>query len=339
MTNSNWRTVLRTNFTDWRLLADFLQLPHALGVETSFRLNVPRRLAEKMEKGNAQDPLLLQFLPAKEELEKTGLADPVQEVLFRRSPKLLQKYEGRVLLIATSACAMHCRYCFRRHFDYVRGSFDEEIAAIAADSSVEEVILSGGDPLSLPDEALGQLLDQIDAIAHVKRIRFHTRFPVGIPQRIDEGFLELMKRRAQIIFVLHVNHARELDEEVIASMRKLLRCGIPVLTQSVLLRGVNDDADTLVELCKKLVDHGIMPYYLHDLDPVEGALHFQVPQEEGLQLLRQMQNRLPGYAVPCYVKESPGQLSKRLVSEEPQALLRSDCGVRKSRAQPCLRHN
>lgn len=208
---------------------------------------------------------------------------------------------------------MHCRYCFRQHFDYETEdkSFDKELSLIAADESIAEVILSGGDPLSLPDRILHSLLTRIAEIPHIKRIRFHTRFIIGIPERIDDAFLEMIKSvKKQFFFVIHINHGNELDEEILNRVRDLQNLGAVVLNQTVLLKGINDDVATLLTLCKGLVDHGILPYYLHQLDRVAGAAHFEVEEEKGKKLIQQLNEVLPGYAVPKYVREVTGEPAK-----------------------------
>ncbi|MBX9642077.1 MAG: KamA family radical SAM protein, partial [Mycobacteriaceae bacterium] len=223
--------------------------------------------------------------------------------------KLLHKYEGRVLLLCSSACAMHCRYCFRRNFDYdVAKQFDKELEWISNEPSVHEVILSGGDPLSLTDEALSDLLERLGAMPHIRKIRFHTRFPIGIPERIDEPFLKMIATLPQqVYFIIHCNHPRELDSEIFERLAALQQLGCIVLNQFVLLKGVNDTADTLHELCEVLSDHGILPYYLHQLDRVIGAAHFEVDESEGRRLISEVAKRLPGYAVPKYVREIAGE--------------------------------
>ena len=322
----SWQKIFRSNFRKWEELADFLELSADQRAQIfpcrSFPLNLPRRLAAKVEKGNINDPILRQFLPlAEESLEKVGFScDPCQETAVRPKPRLLQKYAGRALLIPTSACAMHCRYCFRRHFDYAQDSgLQEELELLRFDSSISEVILSGGDPLSLPNHKLQLVIDAIDAIAHVKRIRFHTRFPIGIPERIDEGFLQLLPRRAQTIFVIHCNHPLELDEDVLDALQRIERRGIPVLNQTVLAAGVNDTVATLQTLCERLIDHGILPYYLHQLDRVAGTAHFEVPIARGLELIQELAARLPGYGVPQYVTEVPKAPAKVPTSALPSA--------------------
>lgn len=319
---SAWRQVFQRNIRDWKVLADFLELSNEqrdqILTDSRFPLNIPLRLAKKMKKGSLEDPLLKQFLPMKSEaILQLGFGlDPVGDCQSRKSPQLLHKYAGRVLLVATGVCAMHCRYCFRQHFDYGSEdkSFDAELELIRKDESIHEVILSGGDPLALSDRALKSLLERISAIPHIKRIRFHTRFIVGIPERIDESFMSILEGiRPQIVFVLHINHPEEIDEDIIKSVKALLKAGVVVLNQSVLLKGVNDDLKTLSELCEKLVNSGVMPYYLHQLDKVAGAAHFEVSEEKGKMLIQELNKLLPGYAVPKYVREVTGEPGKLLV--------------------------
>jgi len=316
----SWKKILRENFTDWKKLATYLELTslqqESILQNPNFPLNIPLRLAQKITKGTLEDPILKQFLPLKEELaNKLGfIQDPVGDNACRLEPKLLHKYEGRVLLLCTSACAMHCRFCFRQNFDYDTGEtklFDKELAFIASDTTIHEVILSGGDPLSLSDQALQSLFDKLSVIPHVTRIRFHTRFPIGIPERLDDNFLNVLKSIPQHIwFVIHCNHPNELDDDILQRLKKLQKLGITVLCQTVLLHGVNDTAPVLKDLCERLVDHGILPYYLHQLDRVKGSAHFEVSEEEGLRLIDEISRVLPGYAVPKYVREIAGEGSK-----------------------------
>jgi len=317
-----WRSILRKNFTDWKKLATYLELDEiqqlAILPKSAFPLNLPMRLAQKIEKGTLNDPILRQFLPTIQETELTPdfVTDPVDDQAFRRETKLLHKYEGRVLLVCTSACAMHCRYCFRQNFDYDVSNkvFEKEIALIAEDRSIHEVILSGGDPLSLSNETLGTLFDALAQIPHLKRLRIHTRFPIGIPERIDAGFLALFEKSPlQCFLVIHVNHVNELDDEILAHLKALQKKGVVILNQSVLLKGVNDEGKTLKTLCEKLVDNGILPYYLHQLDKVQGAGHFEVLEEQGTFLIAEIAKTLPGYAVPKYVREIPGKESKTAI--------------------------
>lgn len=315
-----WRRVQRTNFYSWKRLADFLEFDHkqcsSMIKRANFPLNLPFRLAEKIEKKNLEDPILRQFLPTLEEtvLREGFVSDPVKDRFFRRENKLLHKYHGRVLLVCTSACAMHCRYCFRKEFSYERSEkkkFHKELELIAKEPSISEVILSGGDPLSLGNTSLSELISHLSSISHVKRLRFHSRYPIGIPERIDDGFLEILSNNCtQTYFVIHCNHPRELDGDVLQVLKKIQQTGTPVLNQAVLLRGVNDRVDVLVSLFERLINHGILPYYLHQLDRVEGAAHFEVPEEEGIKLLKEVMKKLPGYAIPKYAKEIPERLSK-----------------------------
>ncbi len=314
-----WKKILKTNFTYWQPLADFLELNPAqrefILKKTHFPLNLPYRLAQKIEKKSLTDPILIQFLPTQQETttHPEFCLDPVGDSLSQKKSKLLHKYPGRVLLITTSACAMHCRYCFRQNFDYECSDklFDSELQYISQDPSLHEVILSGGDPLSLSDPILTSLFNRLEAIPHIKVIRMHTRFPIGIPERIDADFLRLFKNsRLKFYIVIHSNHPLELDPEVLSALENLRSEGVTLLNQSVLLKGVNDDSTTLKELCLKLIHNGIIPYYLHQLDRVQGAAHFEVSEDQGRMLIDQLTQELPGYAVPRYVREIPGQSSK-----------------------------
>lgn len=323
MTIPLWRQIQRQNFTRIEPLADYLELSPELRKKIldrpRFALNLPQRLAAKIAKNTLEDPILRQFVPLQEEsLSIPGfVADPVQDKQFRKTKKFLHKYRGRALLIATSACAMHCRYCFRQNFPYEteEKGFQEEIRLIQNDPSLSEILLSGGDPLSLSDATLASLFQAFNEIPHLKRIRFHTRFPIGIPERIDASFLDLLASSSkQIFFVVHCNHPLELDSDVRAALKKLQKLGIPVLNQSVLAKGVNDDEKTLLDLSETLINAGILPYYLHQLDPVEGAGHFDVPAERGLELTRYIQENLSGFGVPRLVREEPGLPSKTFVT-------------------------
>ena len=232
---------------------------------------------------------------------------------------LLHKYAGRALVIATGACGIHCRYCFRREFPYpaagsVSQAWQPSLAYLREHPEIEEVLLSGGDPLTLVDEKLFRLVSEIESLDHVRRLRIHTRMPVVIPQRITDTLVDrLAESRLAVWMVIHANHPRELDEHVFAGTDRLINSGIPVLNQAVLLRGVNDCADVLIDLCRRLVNHRIGPYYLHQLDRVRGAGHFEVPISEGLALMEEIRSSLPGYAVPTYVLEEPGNSSKTVL--------------------------
>jgi EF-P beta-lysylation protein EpmB len=317
-----WKKILKDNFTSLKKLSAFLELDavqqQQLAQNNTFPLNLPRRLAEKIEKRTLDDPILLQFVPLIRESEHKDsfVMDPVGDCQAALSPKCLQKYAGRLLLLATGACAMHCRYCFRQNFAYapLQTGFAEELKLIQQDLTLKEVILSGGDPLSLSNSQLKEIVNQIAALGHVKRIRFHTRFPIGIPERIDEELLAILAAcPLQIWFVIHCNHPRELDTEVLEALKKIQKLAIPVLNQWVLLKGVNDSIDTLQALCEKLVDHGMLPYYLYQLDRVAGSAHFEVSQKKGQELILELNKRLAGYGVPKYVQEIPAEPAKTAI--------------------------
>jgi EF-P beta-lysylation protein EpmB len=271
-----------------------------------------------MEPGNPRDPLLRQVLPLDDELfGAIGFtADPVGDLAAQRTAGLLHKYHGRALMITTGVCAVHCRYCFRRQYPYedrlgTGTRWAVAIAEIAGDPSLEEIILSGGDPLTLGDAQLANLAEMLAGIPHVRRLRVHTRLPIVIPERVtDELVAWLRGTRLTPVMVVHANHPRELDAGVEAALGRLADGGIQILNQAVLLRGVNDDADTLVQLSQRLLDCRVLPYYLHQLDRVAGAAHFETPIEEGQRLIDQLTARLPGYAVPRYVREVPGAPAK-----------------------------
>ncbi len=319
-----WAQALAGAITDPEILLSRLGLgpewlAPARAAARRFPLRVPAGFVARMRRGDPQDPLLRQVLPLAEEcLAATGYGrDPVGDLNARRAPGLLQKYAGRVLLTATGACAVHCRYCFRRHFPYGEENasadhFRAALAEILADASIHEVILSGGDPLTLSDRRLREFSDALAGIAHVERLRLHTRLPVVLPERIDAGLLDWLRSvRVPVVIVIHANHPNELDASV-ATALGLLRAGsVTLLNQSVLLRGVNDDPGTLVALSERLFTLGVLPYYLHQLDRVEGAAHFEVSDADARQLHDEMRHRLPGYLLPRLVREVAGAPAKQ----------------------------
>lgn len=316
---NDWKPILKNNFTKLEPLLQFLELDSKKREEvlarSRFVLNLPLRIAQKIEKNNLDDPLFRQFVPLvqEEKPHPLHLADPVGDCMAQKTPKFLHKYHGRALLMPTSACAMHCRYCFRQNYPYetTRKGVEEELNLIREDHSLSEIILSGGDPLSCPNSQLKEIFGQLALIPHIKKVRIHTRFPIGIPERIDTELLELFSSHPQQLWlVVHCNHPKELDHDVLSALKKVKRSGAVVLNQSVLLKGVNDDLETLISLSEILTDHGIIPYYLHQLDRVQGAAHFEVAESEGLRLIQEMKKRLPGYAVPKYVKEIASQPHK-----------------------------
>lgn len=325
MPSTAWQRELSRAITKPEDLIDALGLDPALlegarAANDAFALRVTPSYLARMKRGDRNDPLLRQVLPLVEETEQFDgyVSDPLAERDYTRAPNLLQKYAGRALLITTQSCAIHCRYCFRREFPYT-GQQEEPgaarwtaaLATIAADESIEEVILSGGDPLSLSDARLAQLTQSIQAIAHVKRLRVHTRQPVVLPSRVDDGLIGWLRSvRLPTVMVLHVNHANEIDDPVRAACARLRGAGVTLLNQSVLLRGVNDDVDTLANLSRALFDTGVTPYYLHLPDRVRGTAHFDVAEARARELVAGLTARLSGYLVPRLVREVPGAASK-----------------------------
>jgi EF-P beta-lysylation protein EpmB len=325
VTSTAWQRELSRAITRPEDLIDALGLDPALlkgarAANDAFALRVTPSYLARMRRGDRDDPLLRQVLPLADELDEQGgyVSDPLRERDYTRAPNLLQKYAGRALLITTQSCAIHCRYCFRREFPYAEqheeqgaARWSSALAAIAADPGIEEVILSGGDPLSLSDARLEQLTAAIQAIPHVRRLRIHTRQPVVLPARVDDGLVGWLRAlRIPCVFVLHVNHANEIDSDVRAACARLRGAGVTLLNQSVLLRGVNDDVDTLAGLSRALFDVGVTPYYLHLPDRVRGTAHFDVPLARAKDLVASLATRLSGYLVPRLVREVPGAASK-----------------------------
>lgn len=286
-----------------------------------FPLRVPRGFVARMRRGDPHDPLFLQVWPAAAEAATVPgfVADAVGDLARLKPGGLIHKYTGRALVIATGACAIHCRYCFRREFPYgdalaARGQWRETLATLAAEPSIEEVILSGGDPLALPDDKLAAFVEALDGIPHLRRLRLHTRLPIVLPQRVDAALLGwLSATRLRKVVVLHANHARELDDEVRAACEALRRGGATLLNQSVLLRGVNDSVEALGDLSERLLACGVLPYYLHALDRVNGSAHFEVDEAAAGDLMRGIAARLPGYLVPKLVREIAGEPAKTVL--------------------------
>lgn len=329
-----WRRELDEAFTDPRSLLAFVGLPggDAPACEQaarSFRMRVPQGFAALMEHGNAADPLLRQFLPSAAEMAATpGFStDPVDDRAARTATGLLAKYQGRVLVLATAECAGHCRYCFRRHRQAFRrlpgnaaalgaDDWDEVLARIAESPDVDEVILSGGDPLLLDDASLTVLIARLAAIPQIRRLRLHTRIPVLLPSRVTPGLLQALNTSRLVpVVVCHINHPREIGAASAQALSRLRRATAALLNQSVLLAGVNDSAATLAELSETLFAHGVLPYYLHQLDRVAGAAHFEVPDARALEIFDALRHGLPGYLVPRLVREMPGSPCKLPLAE------------------------
>ncbi len=318
-----WQTAMIQAITDPAELWDLLELPPAILDEAKkaarlFPLKVPRRFLERMEKGNLNDPLLRQILPIGEELAiLPGYdADPLQENQVNPVPGLLHKYHGRALVTLTGTCGIHCRYCFRRYFPYadnITGSkgWGRILDYLASDPSIVEVILSGGDPLVLPDNTLKQFIAALETIPQLKRLRIHSRLPIVLPERITLEWVNMMAAtRFQTILVTHCNHPNELALELARVFMPLRHAGIMLLNQSVLLKQVNDTVETLVKLSEQLFAVGIQPYYLHVLDKVQGAAQFDLTRQTASQLHWEMTKKLPGYLVPKLVCEQPGMPAK-----------------------------
>lgn len=318
-----WQAQLAGAIRDPHELCRRLALDPAwlLGAERGhalFEVRVPEAYLARIHPGDPHDPLLRQVLPltAESDAVEGFLQDPLAETEHTPRRGLIHKYRGRVLLIASPTCAINCRYCFRRHFPYhenapSRAQWDDTLDYIRGNDSIGEVILSGGDPLAASDRQLGWLIERLEAIDHLTRLRIHTRLPVVIPDRIDDALLAwLSATRLQKVVVLHINHANEIDDAVVAACRRLQGIGVTLLNQSVLLRGINDSVAALHALSERLFAAGILPYYLHVLDPVAGAAHFDVPDQEARALVEELRKHLPGFLMPRLVREVPGEASK-----------------------------
>lgn len=329
----SWNEALATAFTCPEMLIDHLKLdrsllPAAQKAASQFGLRVPFSYVAQMEKGNPRDPLLLQVLPLGAELlhQPGFITDPVGDFNATACSGLLHKYHGRALMITTGICAINCRYCFRRHFPYQESSahLDHWAAAIRylkEDTSINEIILSGGEPLMLTDPKLAKLILTLEAIPHLLRLRIHTRMPVIIPQRITDNLLDMLENtHLQSIIVIHSNHPNELSPEVQQALRQLRSRNVTLLNQSVLLKGINNNLETQIELCESLFRTGTLPYYLHMLDPVQGAAHFEVSQEEAITLHQGLLRKLPGYLVPRLVRELSGSPAKTPVHHSSESL-------------------
>jgi len=322
-TNSNWRQELSGSFSHIQEFLAYVELSHLhdSSLEQAsryFPFRVTRHFASLIKKGDPTDPLLLQVLPAAAELHTHPdfSLDPLQDQQASQGAGILQKYHGRALLISTAACAINCRYCFRRHFPYAshqasRDQWSPTIARLRASSDVTEVILSGGDPLSLSNAKLADLLTRIQTIPQIHRLRIHTRLPVVLPSRIDSELLQIFRSvKLPQTMVIHVNHANELSPDLHQALQALKEANHTLLNQSVLLRNVNDDVKQQVRLCEDLFSSGVLPYYLHLLDKVAGTTHFEVSIEHAAKLHQNMAARLPGYLLPRLVMEQPGAASK-----------------------------
>ncbi|MDF1530000.1 MAG: EF-P beta-lysylation protein EpmB [Sedimenticola sp.] len=321
-----WQQALAAAFTDVEEFLDYLELdsnllPAARSIARQFGLKVPREFAALITKGDPTDPLLRQVLPiaAEGETVEGFIADPVGDLDTAIVPGVLHKYHGRLLLIASGSCAVNCRYCFRRHFPYqettvYRDRWQQALTYIARAEDIDEIILSGGDPLTLSDGRLAELVTRLNKMPHLKRLRIHTRLPIVIPSRLtDELVRWITSGHLKSVMVLHINHAKEITPALATALTRLSQAGVTLLNQSVLLKGVNDTLPALVDLSYTLFEAGVLPYYLHLLDKVAGAAHFEVGQKQAQQLQEALRNRLPGYLMPKWVREEPGLGAKQPV--------------------------
>ena len=324
--SARWQQLWRQAIRDPAELLSRLGLePAALGVSEAalqqFAQRVPEGFVARMRHGDPHDPLLRQVLPIDAEMRQVpGFSlDAVGDGAAKKATGVIQKYRGRALLVTTGSCAINCRYCFRRHFDYgtenaAKGGWQDAVRAIAEDSGIDEVILSGGDPLSLATHKLVELTDALRAIPHLRRLRIHSRLPVVLPERVDEDLVAWLGSLPwPLAFVIHANHANEFDASVDAALARLRAAGAQLLNQAVLLRGVNDSEDALAALSERSFAAGVMPYYLYQLDRVEGVAHFEVDDATAKALIAALTARLSGYLVPKLVRELPGDPSKRPV--------------------------
>ncbi|MXW08170.1 MAG: EF-P beta-lysylation protein EpmB [Gammaproteobacteria bacterium] len=316
-----WQAILRSSVRSVKELQHLLELQdnQVDWVDDSeFPLHIPRTFIERMEKRNPRDPLLLQVAPSCKELNFSEgyTPDPLNEYEFTLNGGVVKKYANRALVITTQACPVHCRYCFRRHFDYSTNQLTDlqrTLETLKNDPSIAEVILSGGDPLTLSNTKLDTLIQQLQRLEHVQILRIHTRFPIMIPQRITPALVEILsKTRLKVVIVVHINHPNEIDDSVQQAIERFRNAQIDVFNQSVLLKGVNDSVQTLSKLMHRVFEIGVVPYYLHLFDPVAGAHHYDLPETTALALWKELQPELPGYLVPRLVREVPHQPAKKI---------------------------
>ena len=324
--DSLWKNELANATTSVASLLEQLNLTkHINSVDTKngFRCLVTASYINKIQAGDISDPLLQQVLPLDcendSDIQINGVLDPVGDMNALASTGLLHKYHGRALLISTGACAIHCRYCFRRSYPYNNSSCTSKalfstLEYLRQHTEIEEVILSGGDPLTLDNNKLENLISRLECIDHIQTLRIHTRLPVVLPSRINSPLIRLLKSsRLDIVMVIHANHANEIQRAEQRKLQILHEAGVYMLNQSVLLKGVNDDAATLIALSKRLFQCKTLPYYLHLLDPVKGAMHFNVGKESALRITQQIKQQLPGYLVPRLVQELAGKKAKSAI--------------------------
>ncbi|MED7788227.1 EF-P beta-lysylation protein EpmB [Francisella sp. 19X1-34] len=325
MSTNEWKKALKESFYSPLELLNFLEINNDIAKVSfksvnHFKMIVSKSFANRMEKGNINDPLLKQVLPTVDEevIDRNYSSDPLDEKKYNKIPGLLHKYYGRVLLIAHTSCAIHCRYCFRKEFDYednIPGRKDwlKVLNYIRSDKSIEEVILSGGDPLLNNDDVLEFFLNEIKGISHIKRVRIHSRIPIVLPERITETLLDIFSRyELDIVLVVHANHPNEINGDITNVLKDINKTGVVVLNQSTMLKGVNDDPNILYALSTKLISARVIPYYIHLLDPVSGTKHFDI--DNAKDIMKKLSEISSGYMVPILTKENPGYPSKKWIS-------------------------
>ncbi len=323
--NLDWQTQLNQGFKTPNELLHYLKLDknaYSAAANTSFAMRVPLSFASRMKQGDIHDPLLKQVLPVTEEEQSQAdfISDPVGDMAAISQKGLIHKYHGRVLIVATGACAINCRYCFRRSFPYSEQSLNKAdrlniIASISDDHSISEVILSGGDPLILNDQKIQEWVNSIAAIKHIKRLRIHSRLPIVLPARITKALCTILSStHLDVCMVVHANHANELNDDVKQACKQLREHNICLLNQTVLLKDINDEVNKQINLNENLFKFGILPYYIHLLDKVTGSTHFLVDQQQAIELHESLKRQLPGYLVPKLVKEQPGKVSKTWIN-------------------------
>ncbi|MBP9721716.1 MAG: EF-P beta-lysylation protein EpmB [Gammaproteobacteria bacterium] len=328
--NNSWQSQLKNTINNLEDLCsivniDFTELKkHYLNLNPTFPLRAPKYFVDKITKSNIDDPLLLQILPLSQELitEPGYCQDPLGENQnYIKAPGLIHKYNNRILLTLTSACGIHCRYCFRQYFPYSKNIIatnqrNLQLDYIRSHNHINEVILSGGDPLCVSNNYLDLILAELSSIKHIQTIRFHSRMPIVIPDRIDNSFLEILDRYSnnfKFVLVTHCNHPNELDDYIKYKMKLLKNNNVTLLNQSVLLKNINNNPEILINLSKKLFDCYILPYYLHLLDPVQGAGHFDLTEIQAKKIFQEINSKLSGYLVPRLVREIPGKLNKTVI--------------------------
>ena len=297
------------NFLDWKLT------PQLEVVAKTYPIFIPRSLAEKIKADGPNGVLALEFLPNEKELNQKGLEDPIGDKAYHKAPQLIHRYENRALFTPTTVCPVHCRYCFRKNElnvadEIFQQDFDKTLSYLRSHPEITEIIFTGGDPLTLSNEKMEKLLMSFAEIASIKDIRFHTRYPVILPERIDEGFLALMERTTKkfrtVSLAVHANHVKEFDEVNQAAIGKLANSSVQLLSQTVLLKNVNDNTQDLLNLYQLFIELKVRPYYLHHPDQVKGGMHFYLPLSHGREIYHSLRKQLPGWALPHYVIDIPG---------------------------------